>query len=252
MKTGLKIRKNNLHLIDKFSDIFDFFEIYIDRRFPLEKLRPYIGKNITIHAAHNDDKFDPSDTKLHSRCQKILSLSVAAANLVSSPWIIVHPGHSKTTCSKKNMITFFEKNWDQRIIFENCPLFALNENPQNNKYLFSLPPEIKFLTEKFKTSFVLDFAHAICTANLLHKDPKKIIRDFLSLSPCCFHISGIELDSVTDNHENLFTTRNKMKYLRLITDGNKYFTFEVHPQTIKNKKIQKKNLSFFRSIFTAP
>ncbi len=241
---GLKIRKDNLDLIDEYDDLFDFFEIYIDPGFPLKKLSEYSHKNITIHAAHFADGFDPSNPDLREVSKSIIDLAVKAADITGSPWIIVHPGHDLSTASKRNMINFFNKNWDDRIIFENCPAIDFTED--GLRYLFSLPDEMKFLIKKFNTGFVLDFGHAICTANTLKLDVNSLIKEFLELNPRCFHVSGISLNSNKDTHLHLFETDNKMLYLRGL-DKNKYFTFETPAKDLRIIGLQKKDIVFFNN-----
>jgi len=245
MKIGLKIRKDNLDLITKFEDIYDFFEIYIDPEFPLEQLKQFSGRDITIHAAHYDDKFDPSDVSLHEFCRKVVKLAVNAADIVNSPWIIVHPGQKLSDMSKENMFAFFNDNWDKRFVFENCP--AVDYSEAGAKYLFALPDEMKYLTGRFKTNFVLDFGHAICTANALGLNVDGLINEFIALNPKCFHVSGIEKNSKKDTHLHLFDVNNNMEYLKKIR-GGKYFTFETPSADLRNRELQQKDIGIFNKI----
>ena len=244
MKKGLKLWKDNLHLIEEYKDLYDFFEIYIDPDFPLEELKKYSTYNITIHAAHNRHDFNPSDKDKHKLCKKILDLALKAAEIVNSPWIIAHVGPDHDKNSKKNMLEFFDDNWNEKVIFENCTLVDYTNN--DTKYLFSLPEEMKELLSRYNAKMVLDFGHAICSANILKKNPEKLIDEFLELKPICFHVSGIEMNSVSDTHLNLFAVDSKMEYLKKIK-ADKFVTFEVDYQTNKNRNAQIKNIKFFES-----
>ncbi len=245
MLKGLKLRKNNLNLIERYNNLYDFFEIYIDPKFPLAKLKKYSHKNITIHAAHFEDNFDPSNIALNKISKSIINLAIKAADIVNSPWIIVHPGHDLSRESKHNMLKFFDQNFDKRIIFENCP--AIDNTENGLKYLFSLPEEIKFLIKRYNTGFVLDFGHAICTANVLNLNINEIIEKFINIKPKCFHISGINLNSIQDTHLHLFETQNNMVYLKNIQQ-NKYVTFETPSEDLKNISLQKKDIAFLNNI----
>lgn len=245
MRKGLKIRKNNLESINIFGNIFDFTEIYIDLKFPLDKLKKYFGKNITIHAAHYEDGFDPSNKDSFELNKNILELAAKAADIVDSPWIIVHPGHNLSSNSQKNMFEFFDKYWDSRIIFENCP--AIDNAENGLKYLFSLPNDLKNLLHRYRAGTILDFGHAICTANTLNLKVDQLINEFYELKPVTFHISGIELNADTDSHLHLFEVENNMEYLRKIPN-NKLVTFEVPNEGVKDKNKLLKDIEVFNAV----
>ena len=244
MKLGLKIRENSLNLINKYKNFFDFYEIYINPNFNLELLKKLKCK-ITIHAAHFEDGFDPSNINKYKLNLKILLKAIEAANIVRSPWIIVHPGHLFSDKSKKNMLEFFDKNWDNRIIFENCPAIDFTENKR--KYLFSSPKEMRLLLKRYNAQFVLDFGHAICTANVLKNNPITIINNFLKLNPICFHLSGIDIDSKIDTHKNLFEVKNDFNFIKKIKKSQ-YVTLETYKSDLHKKSFQLKNINLIKSI----
>jgi len=178
-------------------------------------------------------------------CNQIIEIAKKAADIVQSPWIIVHPGHNLSEKSKENMLDFFDQINDKRIIFENCP--AIDNTENGLKYLFSLPGEMKELMERHQAGFVLDFGHAICTANTLGLDVDDVINGFLELKPTCFHISGIELDSNSDTHLHLYEVGNEMDYLKEI-GKEKSVTFETPAKDLRNKEAQQKDIELFNKI----
>jgi len=245
MKKGLKIRKNNLDLISKYDNIFDFFEIYIDPKFPLNKLKKYSDKRITIHAAHYEDRFDPSNKDSFRLNKIIIEVAAKAADIVNAPWIIIHTGHNLSSDSQKNAFSFFDKFWDTRFIFENCP--AIDNTENGLKYLFSLPNELKNLIDRYKTGMILDFAHAICTANTLNLDVNEVINGFFKLEPVTYHISGIDLDSDSDTHLHLYEVKNSMGYLKKMND-DKLVTFETPDKDLRDKSKHLKDIEFLNKV----
>ena len=243
---GLKIWKDNLSLINEHKNIYDFFEVYVDSHFPIKELRKFPNAKITIHAAHNHHGFDPSKKSKHEQCKQLINLAIKAADIVNAPWIIVHPGIYWDKDSRSNIFNFFDNNWDDRIIFENCIVVDRNDNDVN--YLFSTPEDMKTLLSRYNARMVLDFGHAICSANILKVKPEKFIYGFLKLNPKCFHVSGIEMNAESDTHLNLLAVSSKMKYLKKV-DKSKYFTFETDCRYFNNKEIQITEIKFFENCF---
>lgn len=240
MKLGLKLYTCNLNLLDKYKDLFDFFEVLIEADFDVSKLKHY-SKEITIHAAHSSFGFDLSDPKKEKLNKEILDKAKEAADIVNSKYIIVHPGHNKNENSEKVMLNFLKDNFDKRFVFEN------SINNEDQICLFSTPKEIKRLLDKFDIKMCLDFAHATCSANFLGKDVKKFIKDFLKLKPEYFHVSGISLDAKRDMHKHLFEVENDYEYLKWI-NKNKYICLETRHQITNNKDFLLKDIGLMKSI----
>ena len=124
--------------------------------------------------------------------------------------------------------------------------------PENKRYLFSTPERMKYLLSRFKTKMVLDFGHAICTANILGKDPAEIIKEFMNLKPKCFHLSGINIDSKTDEHKHLFEVdNNDFSFVKHIGKGSKFVTLETGYKGSNDRSSHLKNIEIINSIITS-
>jgi sugar phosphate isomerase/epimerase len=168
MELGLKLYPHNLELAESFNDLFDFFELYIHPdHIDFDILRHC--KKITIHCAHYAQGFDPCDPTKEDLNTHLLNLSKKAADITGSEWIIVHPGIRNNKDSLRYMIHFLKKNWDKRIIIEN--LVPLDLMGGEESYLCSTPEEMNQVISELNTQMILDFGHAICTANLMKQNP---------------------------------------------------------------------------------
>ena len=214
MKLGLKIRTNHLERLDEYKEVFDFFEIFVEPEAELQQLEN-LNKEITIHAAHHEFGFNSGDSKKYELNKKILDQAIQAAEIVKAQWIIVHPGYIVDDDYEKTMISFFQENFDKRLLLENCPYLDYSEN--NERYLFSTPGEVKRLLDKIGLGLCLDFGHAVCAANVLKEDSRKMIKEFFDLKPEYFHLTGIAMDAVTNDHEyHLDEVENDFEFLKRI------------------------------------
>jgi len=240
MKIGLKLFPQNLNLIDKYGDLFDFFEVFIIPEFDINKLKK-IDREITIHATHSGFGVDLGNFEKYNLNKQMLDKAKKAADIVNSKYIVVHPGINKNEDSESIMFDFLRDNFDNRFIFENC---IINEKKNS---LFSTPNKMGKLLEKFNTGMCLDFEHAIVSANNLGKDAEKFIKDFLKLNPQYFHVCGASIDAKEGRHKHLFEVEDDYEYLRWIPK-NKYICLETRHHITKKRECQVKDLELVRSI----
>lgn len=85
---------------------------------------------------------------------------------------------------------------DSRCLIENKPIKGLN----NEKCIGTKPTEIKYMLNKLKAGFCLDFGHAICAANSLKRDPMTLIKEFMALGPSMYHLTDGDYTSEYDSH----------------------------------------------------
>jgi len=244
MKIGLKIWADKLDLMDKFGDLFDFFEILAEPNLDIKLLKDY-NFPIMMHVAHSMFGFNPSDKKKLGLNKQLLTKAIEAADAVDSRWIVVHPGYGLNPDAKEVMLSFYDDNFDKRFIFENCPTPDLSYN--GHIYHFSIPSEMRQLLKRFNAGMVLDFGHATATANNLGKDPKVMIQEFFELNPKYFHLSGVDSDSKKDMHKHLFEVDNDFDFLKQIKKG-KFVAFETGVEGIRDRKMHEKDIEVVRQI----
>lgn len=243
MKIGLKLYPDKMHIIEKFRELFDYFEMLVTPELDLNILKN-LSTEITLHAAHLIFGFNMADPAKTEHNHKLLSKAVEAADIVDAKWIVVHPGWDVGAGSEKTILDFLKDNFDKRFIFENVPIRA---DPKENKYLFSTPDTMARLLKIFNAKMLLDFSHAIVTANTLGLDPYQVIKDFEKLNPRSYHISGEEMYADNDNHKNLFDVSNDFRFLKWI-DHTKYITLETDHTTYEDKEAHLKNIEIIRSL----
>ncbi len=248
MKIGLKIFPEDLHFIEKFSDIFDYFELFAEPNTNIAELKNY-NSIAAIHAAHFRYGFNLGDVKKEALNEKLLNKAIAAADATNAKFIVVHPGHDNGKDSEEVMLKFLEKNFDKRLLFENCPAIDYYYTPSGHRYLFSTPQEMKSLLKKFNAGMCLDFSHAICTANILKKNREEVINDFLKLKPKYFHLSGMDIDAKADGHKDLYEVNNDFSFLKHV--GKRMLTFETSYKTRESREAHLKNIKIVKSASAA-
>lgn len=238
MKFGLKLFPDKIDLIERYKDIFDYFEMFIKPDTDLKILKN-VNVPLIIHATHETYDYNPADPKMFASTKKLLKKAIKAADMVNSKYIIVHCGYDG---QEKDMINFFKKVYDKRFLFENISSLDVRTG---RKFLFSAPENMKRFLKEIKGNMMLDLGHAILSANVLKRDPIKFIKDFLKLKPKYYHLSGLDFDSKLDMHGNFFDVKNDYKFLKLIPK-NSMVTFETDRYTIREKEVHVKNLAIVR------
>jgi hypothetical protein len=238
MKFGLKLYSVNIYLVKEYSDIFDFFEIYIPPDLDLSILKQYKKYNLTIHMAHNGSGFDIGNPEKDDINKAVVKKAKEASIIINSPWIIMHP-ESITNYDLEYMNSFLKKNHQENIVYENLI-------PVKNRG-FSTPEDMSKLLNMLDAKMVFDFGHAICTANILGINPNSLIHDFFLLNPKTFHISGIDIDSKLDQHKHFFEVNNDFSYI-LDIPKDSYITFETGLNGLDDKNIHIKNLNLIKEI----
>lgn len=212
MKIGMRITPGTMKRnIASYSGMFDYFEMYANPETDFSAMHAE-NTEINVHAAHIVHGFDLGDASKNETNNRILNKAKEAADALGSDTIVIHPGLISSPDSKKIMIEFLGRNYDERFAFENCILY--DKTQKSRSYLFSTPDEMAQLVDMFGARFVFDIGHAICTANSTGKNPHKMISEFMELKPDYFHLSGIDIDSTYDTHHHLAGTRNNYAYIR--------------------------------------
>jgi len=224
----------------------DLIELYVHpEMINAKKLKILQGKNITIHATHNEhgfEVFDINDEKIKFFRDKIMGL----ANYFSTNKIILHPGAGTDKNKfKENM----EKIFNSKIIFENLPKVSLDE-----KLFFGYSlDQLKWIKKNFSADFCLDFSHAIKSAFSQKINYKVFILDLINkLKPTYFHICDGFVSNEMDKHLNLgegnFDLRwIKNELLKISQTKNIDLVFEV-PKNSNDLDNDINNIEYFKKL----
>lgn len=216
MKVGFKFFPDRFELIPQYQKYADFIEIMITPDLDITMI-PQCEIPLTVHAPHGGFGFNPGDKNLRKHNQDLLKKAITVAREIKSPWVVTHVGFPVDNQSEETALNFFKENYHPLIVFENCAIVGENHS-LNRLYSYNTPEGMEILLDYFQGRMLLDFEHAIQTANLHKKDPKAMIDQFFILQPDCFHISGIDLDAQEPVHGHLTGKRNDYSYLLKIRD----------------------------------
>jgi len=146
-----------------------------------------------IHAPHAKHGMNASIKELEAENIEKIKETFEFANALNAEHIIFHPG---TLGDINETVRQFLPFTDPRFLIENKPGIAFNGNP----CLGIEPEEIEFLMEKLGIGFCFDFGHAVCAANLLKREPFKLIEGFLKLKPQMYHLTDGFFTNEMDVH----------------------------------------------------
>jgi len=236
---GLKIYPKDLENISSYSNLFSHIEVQALLELSVKKLQDF-DYNYHIHVPHQKFGFNPGQK--NNLNEKIIKHSLELADKINSKNIIVHPGFGKN--AKANMLDFFDDFFDKRMLLENCPLCKTCV-----KYLFSLPEEMKEFQKRYKSSFILDVGHAICSASNLDLDVFQTIFDFEKLNPKGYHIYGTNIHSpLGEEHKHFHQVKTDYSYISKL-NKNSFFTLETAWVEKSIKEDYEKNINFLQSFF---
>jgi deoxyribonuclease IV len=178
---------------------FDYVELYVvpgTYNSLIEEWFSFGGKYI-IHCSHSGHGFNLGDPGLKGENRIKFQESQAFADALKADSIIVHLGHSGSLNEAILQLNGFS---DDRICVENKPMEGLG----GEVCLGNSPQEIsRVLDEANVPGFVLDFGHAIYSANSLNEEKYGFVERFMSLGPKMFHLSDGLNSSTKDCHLNL-------------------------------------------------
>jgi deoxyribonuclease IV len=203
-RIGLKLWSTDSRLLPEVKKLyeegyFDYVELYAvpgTYNSSIEEWGSFEGKYI-IHCSHSGHGFNLGDPGLKRENRIKFQESQAFADALKADSIIVHLGHSGSLNEAILQLNGFP---DDRICVENKPVEGLN----GEVCLGNAPQEIsRVLDEANVPGFVLDFGHAIYSANSLNEEKYGFVERFMSLGPKMFHLSDGLSSSTKDCHLKL-------------------------------------------------
>jgi len=201
---GLKLGTLDIQFINeaKFyfkKGLFDYIELYVipDTIKTTGEKWKAAGIPIIIHAPHGSHNVNIANASFADYNIQVYEEVKQFADILCSPVIIVHSGHSGTLEEAIRQIKLIN---DQRICIENKPIKGLS----GEVCIGNSPKDIEtVLSFAGLSGFVLDFGHAVCASRTLGLDPLIFIKKFISLNPRIFHLSDGNVFSEVDAHLNL-------------------------------------------------
>ena len=180
---------------------FAFLELYalpfIFDEIKNDVFNRFNGIDVVIHAPHSLQDLDIANKDEFENNKKRLYASQKFADLLGSDIIILHPGLYRGEQYLEESIRQFKNFNDSRLTVENLPGYC----SQSKRELHGvLPVEIKRFIDETRSSFCLDFSHAICGANTYNVDVYQFLSEFVKLNPVMYHLCDGDIKSDFDNH----------------------------------------------------
>lgn len=198
---GLKLWSINKNYVNEAKSLFEkgyckYIELYVVPGSYNEYIKLWKGLNIpfVIHAPHYREGMNLANKANEKQNFKLVEETKKYADALNAEIMIFHPGIAGDTEETARQI---KKINDKRVVVENKPYFALDDNLICNGYS---PHEIKRIIDYSGVGFCLDIGHAICTANAFKTDIKEYLEYFISLNPRMFHLSDGDYSGVYDSH----------------------------------------------------
>lgn len=143
------------------------------------------------YSSHRTNPVDPSD---RDRSLRFLEDASAAADVLGSSVIVVHPERrTSPECSAEHLVSVLQEHGDPRCAVENmpCPGFFATD-----------AEEARGIMAAAGCGLVLDLAHAACFAFSEGLDLRAYLESFIALGPVLYHASDTPLLLGTGNYSN--------------------------------------------------
>ena len=205
---GLKLWSTNtdayLHEAERlYADgIFSYIELYVVPG-SLECLPAWkkLKTPFIIHNAHFMQHFNLAKKECEVNNRKIYEETKRFADELNAPWIIFHGGIDGNIEETARQLAAFR---DPRALIENKPFRALPNRMGGTFCRGYNITELKMVMDITGCGFCLDFGHAVCAANSLHREPYSYIEELMTLNPAMYHLTDVDdMTSEYDSHPHL-------------------------------------------------
>jgi len=201
----------------------------------LLEIKKYIDNlEVRIHAPHNIMGFDAANSFLEKQNLGIFAVSQKAADIFNSKTIVVHAGCGRGENYIQETIRQFKLFNDKRIVVENLPLSASNNQPLHG----NTASEIKSIMDSTGCGFCFDFSHAICAAIELNLNIEEHLKSFFNLHPNVYHLCDGDINTSNDSHLHFGYGNYPLKhFLKDLTTDDAVITMETgHGPTLHSDK----------------
>ena len=229
---GLKLWSTNtdyyLHEAERLyaEGVFSYIELYVVPG-TLEWLSAWKKLNIPfiIHNAHFMQHFNLADRQCAASNRKIYEETRRFADALDAPWIIFHGGTNGTIQETARQLASFR---EPRALIENKPCRALPNRIGGNFCRGYDITELKTVMNASGCGFCLDFGHAVCAANSLHREPYSYIEELMTLNPVMYHLTDVDdMTSEYDSHPHLGQGELSLGRIFSLISGKAVITVET-------------------------
>ncbi|PIS28918.1 AP endonuclease [Candidatus Saganbacteria bacterium CG08_land_8_20_14_0_20_45_16] len=248
-KFGLKLWSINDNYVKDalrlFNEgVYQYIELYV-KPGSYEK---FIGlwKNLpipyVIHAPHFRDGMNLAKRENEAKNLTLIQEAQRFADQLKADKLIVHPGIAgdiKETARQLKLIN------DKRILIENKPYYALDDNLVCNG---TTPEEIKLVMDEAGVGLCLDIGHAACSARAHSVYYLDYLKQFMMLAPKMFHLADGDVNNLTDDHRHIGEGNFDFRQILAIIHDNAMVTIEVNKSSKENLNDFIKDVKMIKAI----
>lgn len=250
---GLKLHSTNIdnyyQEAKKLYDqkIFDYIELFtIPNSIETIKIWKQLNIPYIIHAPYFSYGFNLADKENYQQNLKIYHEVKEFADELNAKYIIFHGGVEGSYKETIRQLNSFNEN---RVLIENKPLVAYEYLGRDYKCIGYSPEEIKKIKNETGCGFVLDFGHAICSANSQKKDIYNYCHQFNQLKPDMYHLSDSkDTTSPYDDHSHLGKGQMDLKIINNLIFNNSMVTIETPKDYPNNLEDFKEDINVLKNI----
>ncbi len=253
-KIGLKLWSSNLNYLKPVQDlyqqkIFDYLELFIDPKSPLETVSYWQQLKIPFHchAPHYFAGVNFSDPAYKDLNEVQVKRVEFFRQVLNPEFIIFHPGINGKLDETIRQLNFFKNQYPElfkTVLIENKPKLGLN----GQVCLGASAPEIQSILQSIGCGFCLDIGHAICFAAWAKLEWEKVINDFLTLKPRVYHLSDGDHHSVIDLHEHFGAGNFDLPRILKMLPPNQGLTIETKKDSPDNLDDFKRDALYLKKI----
>ncbi len=231
MKLGIKIYRISDRDMSKIIEQTkpDFIETMAIEGEDYSGLKEF-GLPVTIHCQHTMFGVNLANPLIEDRNRKAVGFAIKTADMLEAGTIVIHPGYMDNhSCGYEQLLSFLKSAYDPRIAIENMPnTMNIGKDVMN---LGHEPKDIMNIISETGVGFCLDIPHAVAAAAGTEKYYKDILREFLSIKPTCFHLSGTVVGQTVDKHLHLDEGDLDIGMVKKMLPKDAWVTLEVPTDT---------------------
>lgn len=235
-KIGLKLYSTDSEELCKKAltlyeqHIFDYVELYVvpDSTGTLEKWKAFqrVTRNgmelkipFILHAPDYKHDINLANPQEFDKNRIIFEQIEAFRQELNSRCTIASSGYKGLISETARQINEIKP---RNIIIKNNIFRIASKN--NTGGVGSTVEEIAKLKKEVNCGFCLDIVNSICTSNFIDADPYDYLREFSTLSPIIYRISGTNINSMVNTHESLEKATFDYSIISLIIKNNALIT----------------------------